>query len=727
MAVKFTPLTFSRKIPIWVISNVYISSLSCANSAEIFAETNRNPPNSLEFEQSIRFLRNKLVPDNLIRVLDNTDDLGSAVEIFKWASLQNRFRHTPDTYHRIILKLGLAGNIQEMEGFCENMVRDRIPGTKEAFCALIDTFVEHSRLSEALLVLVNMNLGGFSPSIEIFNALLGALVKAKRDFKDVLLVYKEMVKAGVSPSVDTFNYLLEALFEFDRVETALDQFRRMEKKGCCPNGKTFEILVKGLISKHRVDEAIVVLHEIFESGCKPDLSFFSCTIPLFCREDKPKEGIRLFRMMRDLNFVPDLVIYTVLIECLCDNFWVDEAISLFEEMIKAGLPLPDNVVVYVVNMFCNVGKVDEAVKFLGDKQIIVTSPYNALLEGCYHAGKPSMAKDILGKMLESNIDDCRTWNIVIRWVCEQKGLRKASELLGRMVVSSFMPDSATYSALVIGNCKSSKYEDALKLFHQIQDECWVLDSVSYSELVEGLCSMGSVIEAAEVFRYTSNNGYPLRSSSFSLLVKGICDTGKLSEAIRVCRLAYRSGTLCTSSTYTAIMHGLLKEGKPKDVLILFSQMMVEGCSLDSEVNCVLIESMSLQNRIEDCVLLFNMMVKDGLVPDSERLFEILSCLANHHQLRAISGSIDKLISREEMKSSSYNVLINGLWKEGSKNEAHWLLDLMLEKGWVPDAKTHGLLIGSVAREDMESEMQIYGNTTGQDTVSNILVEGLENM
>lgn len=724
MAVKLAPLTFSKKIPIWIISSACISSIP--NPAENFPETNRNPPNTFEFEQSIQFLRNKLVPDNLIRVLDNTDDLSSAVKIFKWASLQNRFGHTPDTYNRIILKLGLAGNIRDMEGFCQNMARDRIPGTKEAFCALIDTFVKHSRLSEALLVLVSMNLGGYNASIEIFNSLLGALVRAKRDFQDVLFVYKEMVKARVSPTIETLNYLLEALFAVDRVETALDQFKRMNKKGCSPNSRTFEILVKGLVSKRRVDEAVVVLGEMFESGCEPDLSFFSCAIPLFCRENKLKEAIRLFRMMKGYNFVPDSMTYTVLMECLCENFWLDAAISLVEEMIKTGLPLPNDVVVDVIDMFCNLGKVDEAVKFLEEKNILETSPYNALLEGCYRAGKFSTAKDTMCKILERNIEDCSTWNILIRWVCEQEGIRKASELLGRIVVSSFMPDSATYSALVLGNCKLSKYEDALELFHRMQDECWVLDSVSYSKLVEGLCHTGLITEAAEVFRYMSGNGCSLRSLSFNMLIKGICDVGKLSEAIRLCRLAYTSGTSCTSSTYAMIMHGLLKVGKSKDVLVVLSLMLVEGCNVDSEAYCILIESMSLQNRIEDCVLLFNMMVKEGLVPASERLFETLSCIANHGQLCAISCSIDKLISREEMDPSTYNILINGLWKEGNKNEARRLLDLMLEKGWVPDAKTHGLLIGFVAKEEVESETLVYGNPTEQDTVSNILVEGLEN-
>ncbi|KAJ0015230.1 hypothetical protein Pint_21117 [Pistacia integerrima] len=66
-----------------------------------------------------------------------------------------------------------------------------------------------------------------------------------------------------------------------------------------------------------------------------------------------------------------------------------------------------------------------------------------------------------------------------------------------------------------------------------------------------------------------------------------------------------------------------------------------------------------------------------------------------------------------------------MWKEGLKGEASRLLDLMLEKGWVPDATTHGLLVGSFVRKDTNGETFAYEDSM-QDSVSNILAEGLGN-
>ncbi|KAF5454261.1 hypothetical protein F2P56_023938 [Juglans regia] len=728
VAVKLSPLAISKRIPNRVNLNAFFSSVSCANGIDIFPVNNQNLPTSSDFELNVQFLRNKISPDNLIRVLDNTSDVNSAMRLFKWATLQKPFSHTADTYYQIILKLGMAGNVKEMEELCQNMVKDRCPGFEEALVALVGTFVRHCRLNEAVRVVLNMNFGGHKPVIDAFNAVLGALVEGKRDFHDVMFVYKEMVKAGMVPTIDTLNCLLEALFEANKIESALDQFRRMNKKGCNPNVRTFEIVIKGLVEKGRVDEAVIVLGEMFELSCQPDLSFYSCTIPLFCRENKPEEGIRLFRLMRASKFVPDSFICEALMQCLCENLGLDDAMIISKELIESDINLSANVLVDMINGFCKLGKINEAIKFLEGKYAFETSPHNALLEGCCNAGKFSVAKGLIEKMSERNIANCDSWNILIRWLSENAGIGKVYEILGKMVVSSCVPDCTTYLALVIGNCRWNKYDDALKLFNEIRAKCWVLDSVSYSKLVEGLCRVERTLEATEVFCYMSGKRCSLQSSSFDVLIKGICSTGKVSQAIKLRQMAYYSGTPCNTATHSAIMLKLFKLGKAKDVLVALSQMLVEGCSLDLEVYSTLIQSMSSLNQIKYCVFFFNMMVNEGLVPDSDCLFDLLLCMANHSQLCMVSSAIDKLISKFAILNPEiYNMLINGFLKEGNQHEACRLLDLMLEKGWVPDASTHGLLIGSVIREETEKGAFAYDNSSVQDTVSNILAEGLGQM
>lgn len=718
MAIKLPSLAHPTRFLRWV----YLSSSCIAEISETPAIF--KPKDSSEFDQNLNFLRNKLAPDNLIRVLDSTSDLNSAVRIFKWASRQKSFHHTSHTYFRIILKLGMAGNVLEMRDFCEKLVKDRCSGAEEALVSLVHEFVEHCRIKEAITVLVNMNLGGYRPPVEVFNVLLGALVdEERRDFQNALFVYKEMVKACVLPTVETLNYLLEVLFATNRIDLAFDQFRRMNNKGCNPNSRTFEILVKGLIENGRVDEAATVLEQMLEVECKPDLSFYTCIIPLFCTENKVEEAVKLFKMMKDSDFVPDSFIYEVLVRYFSENWQLDSAVGLINEMIERGMPPKNNVLIDVVNCFCELGKINEAIMFLEDAQVHETAPFNTLLEGCCNAGEILAASVLLETMSERNIADCQSWNILIRWLCENEETKNAYILLGRMIKSFVILDDATYSALVVGNCRLGKYEDAMELFHQICSRCWVLDFVSYSELVSGLCDIKHSQDAIEVFHYMSMKRCSIHSLSFYKLIKCVCDSGQVNKAIRLWQLAYFCGIYGCIATHTTVMRELSKSRRVKDLLAFLSQMLMVGSNLDVEAYCILIDSMSKQNKIKKCVLFFNMMVNNGLIPDADRLFDQLSFIANHSQLTMISSAIDRISDGEILNPAMYSLLITGLLKEGKEHEARRLLDSMLEKGWVPDATTHNLLIGSDVREGRGQAM-LFDNSTAEDSVSNILAEGL---
>ncbi|XP_022744950.1 pentatricopeptide repeat-containing protein At1g63330-like isoform X2 [Durio zibethinus] len=703
MLLKFSTLKFSNKLPPCLDLPGRYFSIAYANTLQLKPETDPTPPYLDDFEAKIRFLTNNLYPDNLIRVLDNTHDMNSAVKIFKWAALQKRFNHTADTYYHVILKLGLAGNIKEMDHLCLNLARDKCVGTEEGLASLIDSFVRHSKLNEAIRVVVNMTLGGYNPSINIFNDLLGALVKEKKDFQHVLFVYKEMVKVGVLPTVDTLNSLLEVLFETNRVEAGLDQFRRMRKKGCSPNVRTFEIVIKGLILNSRVDDAVLILHEMLEIGCQPDLSFFTCTLPLFCQENRLEDGVHLFRLMRALNLVPDSLICRNLIRCLCMNLLLDDASDILEEMIEIGEIPPVDSFVDIVNGFCEGNRYSEAIHFLENNCGNLSSPHKALLGGFCKTGKFFLGKSLLEKMSERGIADCDSWNIFIRWICENMGIDKAYELLGRMIVQSVVPDCGTYAALVVGTCKLNKYEDALELFYYTHSKLWVLDPICYSRLVEGLCRVEKIKEAVEVYYNMSKSGCLLEVTTFNMLIKALCDVRKVDAAVKLRSLAYCSGTSCTSLTYTTIMLALLKSERAKDVLVMLSQMLIWGCTVNLEAYCILIRSMSALNRFRYCALFFKLMLNEGLLPDSETMHDLLYCLSNHFQLHLVLTDIDKIISRREILDSAiFNLLINGLWKEGCKSEARLLLDLMLERGWVPNATTHTLLIGSNVNKVMTS-------------------------
>lgn len=726
MVIKLSTLILPKKIPKWVCSKPYFSSLSGACRIQNNPESNQPSTSSSDFVTKIQFLKNKLHPETLAGVLDSTADLVSSLKLFKWASLQKRFHHSADTYFQIILKLGMAGKVDEIKGFCNEMVKDNCPNFEQVLLDLLDIFVRNSRLSEALCVLSCINLCTLNPSISVFNQLLGALVKEKKEFKDVLFVYKEIVKAGIGPNIDTLNSLIEALFAADRADAALEQYKRLHKKGYSPNGRTFQIIIGELVARGRVDEALVILDDMFRIRCEPDYSsFYAHIIPFFCDMNELDVVRRLFSVMRACKVLPDSSTYGAMIKCLCWNLLVDDAVKLVDEMVYNDVWPDDDVFMSIIDGLCELNMLSEAKEFLSDKEVASVLPYNALLEAILNDGSFNMARDLFDEMFERNITDHRSWNIMIQYLCGNKRLKDALKYLARMIVSSVSLDSSTYSALIVGNCKLGKCEDALALFHQLSSKSGLLDLVSYAQLIECLCQKEEIQEATKVFCFMSTKRYALQSTSFGMLMDGLCASGYTVRAIELLPIAYYCGTLSSPSAYNSIMQGLFSLGRASGLFMVLSRMVVDGCKLDGETYCILIQSMISLGHIEKSVLFLDMMLSQGLLPNSETLSKLLEYLVENTQVHMIFSSIDKLVSEfEVVDSAMYNMLINSLLKEGYKDKASVLLDLMLEKGWVPDTSTHALLVGSSVEDETDTQNPSCDKFITQDNVGNILAEGL---
>ncbi|KAK1315872.1 hypothetical protein QJS10_CPA05g00096 [Acorus calamus] len=689
MAPKLRPFSIPKRFPIWVSLNLRFSSSSCAARAQKSnIEVDPTLSSPIESVSAVRSLKNKLSLENLV---GHTD---SSIKIFRWASLQRNL--TADTYCQVVLKLGFCGDTREMEELLREMVRSDCVGLGEKLEFLMGSLCGRGRLSEALGVFNVAVSGVRSLSISACNALLGAIVREMRDFDSVLFVYKEIVKMGIVPNVETLNCLIEGLCEMGHIDYALNQFRRMDKKGRVPNSRTFELVMRNLCSSDRVDEALKVLDEMSEIGCCPDRSFYGSIIPLLCRANRLDGAIKLFRVMIASDRSQDLSVHDNLISCLCENLLLDDAINLIEEMGEARLVPTGRMCVAVVKTYCKLCEFAKAKNFLDEMGVFEVEAYNALLESYCGTGRFFEAIKLLKEMEERGAIGRFSLNILIRRLCEEGEIRTAQEVVCRMIVSSYAPDAATYSSLIIGHSKNGSSNDALNLFQRVCGENCVLDSESYHELIEMLCSTKKILEAVEVFRYMSNKGCSLHGSSFSLLVREICQMGRVDEAIRLRAFAFSIGTLCNTAAYADMISGLCGLNKARDVAVIFSQMLVEGCTLDVETYCILVRALCVYNRVRESAILFDRMIGDGFIPDSDTLEVLLSCMVGCSRLHTIMHSLEKIIDQEGLPHSMiYNMIINGLWKEGHKQEASKFLDRMLGKGLVPDVATLGLLVGTV--------------------------------
>lgn len=720
MTAKFHNLTIPKRAFLWISLNYRPFSYASAAHVQNHFEDNKNSLDSAEFISAVQALKGGLHPQKLVHVLDSMLDVTSALKAFKWASTQRKFQHTAETYACMILRLGLVGNIEEMEILLNEMTKLQLDNTNQVFGSMIDSFCVNCREVEALLVFRYSILAKQQLSISTCNRLLATFSSQSGNFFSSLFVYKEMVKLGILPDVGTLNYLIKGLCEIGRLDLALNQFHRMGKKRCDPNSLTFEILIKDLCVSNRADEAINVFEQMLKSGCTPHPDFYFNVMPLLCSINRFEEGIKLLRMKGNIQGDQDLYLYKHLIQCLCNNRQLETAVEFLQEIKNSGFTPLTVTYTDVVNGLCKFGKLNEAMTFLDREGILQVEPYNALLKGFCNAGRYREAAIYLKQMSERDLINLASWIILTKGLCEEGLVEKALEVVGKMIVSSYMVEGAVYSAIITGYCKIGKYENALSMFRLscVYDCC---SDSACSQLIEGLCIINKIQEATEIFYHLTAKGCLLCSSSLNELVKGICISGKVQEAIHVRSLAVSSGASCNSVTYCTILLGLLGLDKEKESLVILSQMLVEGGRFDATTYSIFIRGLCSKSLARESANLFNQMVNDNFVPDSETLELLIFSLSRNSQLHMVMHSLDRLINNGGFLSPRVcNMVISGLVKEGQKHEARRFLDRMLERGWIPDTRTHVLL---VADNNLEGNSDVF-EATDDDKVSKILAEGL---
>ncbi|OEL36323.1 Pentatricopeptide repeat-containing protein [Dichanthelium oligosanthes] len=679
---------------------------------------------SSEFDSAIRSLKNNLQPERLARLIDSTSDSTLALRIFRWASRQRYNLGTVDTYSCMISKLTAVENRDDMDSLLGEMVRLRVPALEQALSELVQSLCSKSRFDEALLVIQHATSAKLKLSLSACNGMLHGLVKQGSGLRLFMLAYMKIIKSGVLPDVDTLNWLILALCESGRVDLALIQFDRMSKKRCSPNSHTFEVLIMALCSHNRADEAVELFYLMLQLRCTPDSSFYAQVMPLFCKFSKVTEVIKVHQMMKEDGLQLDVHLYSALIRCLCENQLLDDAIMILNEMIVSGHAPMVSAYVDIVNCYWASAKFHKALSFLEENDVTESEPYNVLLRWLCINSRLQDSVGYLQKLHNRGLADSESWNIAVTHFCNEGNIRRASELIGRMVVSSFAPNDSTYSAIISCYCRLGLCIDALGMFRRVRVSNLSLNSESFSQLVEILCHTKRIQEAIEVFKYHCKKGCSTTNKSLDMLIQGSCLSGRIHEAVQLRSLAVCTGTSCTFFTYDIIIQALLHLKKEKDVLVLFAQMVMEGCLLDGYAYNSLLHSFLNKETIFEAAILFNRMVNHAFVPDQETFELLVNDMALFSFLNMVAQSLLKVVNTSGTVSPRiYNIIIYGLIKEGFKNEACKFLDQMLEKGWVPDSRTHQVLVGNIGGEEAREGDQVY-QTVDDDNVSNILLEGL---
>ncbi|KAE8662429.1 Pentatricopeptide repeat-containing protein [Hibiscus syriacus] len=239
--------------------------------------------------------------------------------------------------------------------------------------------------------------------------------------------------------------------------------------------------------------------------------------------------------------------------------------------------------------------------------------------------------------------------------------------------------------------------------------CSLPGSVAINELLVALRKADRIAEFKQVFNKLRGKkefeldtyGYNICFDSFGCwgdLAASLC----LFKDMKLKEKSLNSGSfgpdLCT---YNSIIHVLCSVGKVKDTLVVWEESKVSGHEPDAFTYRILIQGCSKLYKINDAMEIFSEMQYNGFAPDTDGVRA--SCW-------------------------TYNVLIDGLFRNDRAEAAYTLFCDLKKKGQFVDGVTYSIVVLQLCREGqleealrLAEEMEARGFLVDLVTITSLLV------
>ncbi|XLS59148.1 hypothetical protein HN51_008903, partial [Arachis hypogaea] len=222
------------------------------------------------------------------------------------------------------------------------------------------------------------------------------------------------------------------------------------------------------------------------------------------------------------------------------------------------------------------------------------------------------------------------------------------------------PDVVTYNSLMVGYCLVNQVNKAKYVFNTMAQSRVSLDVQSYNIMINGLCKSKMVDEALNLFEEMRRKYLVPNTVTYNTLIDGLSKSKRISCALELLVKMHERGPPANVVTYNSLLDGMFNIKQVHKALMLFKQMKESG--IDP-----------------------NIFTSSGRLIVAKEIFQDLSVKGYRPNVR------------------TYNIMINGLCKEGLFKEALALLSKMEGNGCLPNSVTFETLIRALF-EKVENDM-----------------------
>ena len=620
----------------------------------------------------------------------------------------------------------------------EMVVEKGIGHDDVSYTILIDGFSKLGDVEKVFGFLAKMIKEGKRPNKVTYTAIMSAYCK-KGKVEEAFGIFERMVDLGIELDEFVFAVLIDGFGRIGDFDGVFKLFDEMEKRGISPSVVTYNIIITGLCKFGRTSEADELSRDV-----AADVITYSTLLHGYTEEENVPGILQTKRQLEEAGIAMDVIMCNVLIRALFMMGAFEDVYALYKGMLEMDLVPSSVTYCTMIDGYCNVGRIDEALEVFDDfRKTSISSPacYNSIINGLCKNGMVEMATEALLELNHKGLElDRCAYRMLMRTIFKEKGAQEVLDLVYRM--EGLGPD--TYNAIcndaIFLFCKRGFLEDAYQLCMMMRKKGSSVTSKSYYSILRRFLSNGNREQILPLLNNFLKEYGPVDPmvqkilacylclndvySALRFLRKTMGNSSAVTFPISILKILIKEGRALDAYKlvmetqdslpvmyvdYAIVIDGLCKGGYLNKALDVCAFAEKKGITMDIVIYNSIINGLCHEGRLIEAFRLFDSLEKLNLIPSEITYATLIYALCREGYLLDAEHVFGKMLLKGfQPKTQVYNSLLETISKYGQLEKALKLLNDMETKYIEPDSLTVSAIINCHCQKgDMEGALQFY--------------------
>lgn len=433
----------------------------------------------------------------------------------------------------------------------------------------------------------------------------------KARFDEALKIFEEMVELGFEPNEYTYSILIRMCGRRRDLDKATTLFRNAQARGVPLNEVLCSTMMHTLAQTGHIGKAFHLLNDIKGAGCQPNVVIYSCLLDA-CAKYAPHMSEEVLERMQEDGVQLDVIVYNTLIKgcrvsahCERADFWfnrllrdgcqptestfqtligthiqaknIRRAEELLEEMMKYGLQPHQKLHYQFVGHYAEIGEFDKALIHMqsasggSDRRVSGEKSRELLVDGETHSDRFEAAME---RLLQSKNYSTGSFNLLLRYCGEKKGLSAMIALFERLKTGGMQPSLGAYSIVIDVLGKKGSASEARTYFEEMVQRGINPDQTVLATLLNAYSHSGLWEDGFEIWRQLRKSGVQVDNSTINVFIDMCGFQNKVDIMEReLADLVRSDNVVFNQNVYCSLIEAYARNGKlEKAVLVLFEVM-----------------------------------------------------------------------------------------------------------------------------------------------------------